>query len=314
VAVMVIQYGITKSISYIHFQLNFKVSLKRQYFQTTLVKVVSLILMIMILMLGTAETIQFYLTNGSYFWFAILSFGFYLLLFFLPWLNLRLPYQKRFNLSMMLLFNLSTGTVLLWIIALINAPNRIYLDEGGVNSRPTNFMLKVITIVLLSAFYLVSLWLLVRAEQRYQTEHLQIEGQRPVSHSESTLEVTPDVAQQALEAQLHGRPPLAAKKIAIRFSTLPTLFVLMMLLLEQLLNDGSPQLLRIAPLAVAIITGLINLLSLIFLGEHQRRVRIVALVVYTLLSLLNLAMTHPSDLPWIQHVITANTGWFRNAI
>jgi len=248
--------------------------------------------MIMILMLGTAETIQFYLTNGSYFWFAILSFGFYLLLFFLPWLNLKLPYQKRFNLPSMLLFNLSTGTVLLWIIALINAPNRIYLDEGGVSSRPTNFMFKVATIVLLSAFYLVSLGLLVLAEQRYQNEHLQIQGQRPVSHSESTVDATHDVAQQALETQLRGRLQLAAKKTAICFSTLPTLFVLMMLLLEQLLNDGSPQLLRIASLAVAIITGLINLLSLFFLGEHQRRVRIVALVVYTLLSLLNLAMTH----------------------
>ncbi|MFC6293815.1 hypothetical protein ACFQH1_01000 [Lactiplantibacillus daoliensis] len=248
--------------------------------------------MIIILMLGTAETIQFYLTNGSYFWFAILSFGFYLLLFFLPWLNLRLPYQKQFNLPLILLFNLSTGTVLLWIIALVNAPNRIYSDEGGVSSRPTNFMLKVITIVLLSAFYLVSLWLLVRAERRYQAERSQIEGQRPVPHSESAVGAMHDTAEQALKKQWHGRQPVAAKKIAIRFSMLPTLFVLMMLLLEQLLNDGSPQLLKVASLAVAIITSLIGLLSLIFLGEYQRRGQIIAVVVYTLLSLLNLSTMH----------------------
>ena len=62
-----------------------------------------------ILALGTAQVAKFYLLSGAYFWIVYLSFGLYLFVFLLPWLNLILPYRRNFHSKSMFLFNMSTG-------------------------------------------------------------------------------------------------------------------------------------------------------------------------------------------------------------
>jgi len=168
VGTAVCQYFITQLVSELSWHVDQGkglARLKRKGYQTPLTRILVPIATVLILTLGSWQMAEFYLFNGGYFWLALLSFGLYLFLFIAPWINLILPYKKRFSLSFQILFNESTGTILLWFISLICSSNRLYLDEGGVSSRPANMPLKIITIILLGLYYLSSVGLMALASQ-----------------------------------------------------------------------------------------------------------------------------------------------------
>lgn len=168
VGTAVCQYFITQLVGELSWHIDRGKSLatlKHKGYQTPIIRVLVPIVTVIILTLGSWQMAEFYLFNGGYFWLALLSFGLYLFLFISPWINLILPYKKRFSLSFQILFNESTGTILLWFISLICSSNRLYLDEGGVSSRPANMPLKIITIILLGLYYLSSVGLMALAAQ-----------------------------------------------------------------------------------------------------------------------------------------------------
>ncbi|MBO0462812.1 hypothetical protein JZO83_13800 [Enterococcus sp. DIV1298c] len=235
-----------------------------------------------ILALGTAQVAQFYLLSGAYFWFVYLSFGLYLLVFLLPWLNLLLPYQKNLKSKSMFFFNMSTGTVLLWIIVLINSPAIIYLDEGSVNSRPANVPLKFVTIGLLIIYYILSLIFMILANHIYI-----LDEERTVV---SLYRIVKDI--KILKVSNWTKGGLGYQKSAVVISIIPTIFLLLVLSIENLVKyDSIMHFIDNILLFATIITIVGGLISLLFLGNHNKWIKLTSLIAYTVVVLFNLMIT-----------------------
>lgn len=131
-------------------------------------KTVTILVSVAMLFLGTWQVIRYFLFNGPYLWFIILSLGLYLILFILPWITLVLPFKKKFKTSSMILLNLSTGLLLVWMTALQVTSNTIYLDESGGRTTTGNPYLKTAAVIVIGLYYVFSLGMLIVANQSYK--------------------------------------------------------------------------------------------------------------------------------------------------
>lgn len=235
-----------------------------------------------ILALGTAQVAKFYLLSGAYFWIVYLSFGLYLFVFLLPWLNLILPYRRNFHSKSMFLFNMSTGTLLLWIIVLSIAPNIIYLDEAGVTSIPANVSLKLITIGLLIIYYILSVILMILAKHIYI-----LDEERTVVSLYRTLT---DI--KILKVKNRAKNRLDYQKIAVVNSTIPIIFLLIVLSIENIIKyDSNIQFVDNILVIATIVTIIGGFISTLFLGNHNKWIKLTSLVVYTIVLCFNLMIT-----------------------
>ncbi|MGG5318264.1 hypothetical protein [Enterococcus sp. AZ072] len=296
IGVSVIQWGITRVLHGIIIKTNMYDMLwriKEKLYLKRSTNIIVTVCTVAILVLGTAQTAQFYLVNGAYFWFAILSFGLYLFLFIVPWLNLILPYRKKFKLISILLFNMSTGTLLLWIIALINSSNVIYLDEGGVSSRPANIPLKVVTIGLLIVYYVLSEILMVLADHVYLVNNEKTITKpviKPVKLLRSNLHrIKTNKSTIAVKNWIKDR--LNSKNMVVLVAMFPAMFILIVLLIEKIAKYDSIPSLNTILLSVTIVTIVDGLISLLFLANHQKWTKRISLAIYTIISLINLLIT-----------------------
>jgi hypothetical protein len=256
---------------------------------------------IAILILGTAQTAQFYLVSGAYFWLVLLSLGLYLFIFLVPWLNLILPYQKKFKLKSMLLFNMSTGTLLLWIIALINSPSIIYLDEGGVNSRPANVPLKLVAIGLLIIYYVLSLVLMISANDIYITNKKKLVVKSVVKPIEKLVSsifspIYSFLYRVAKDKRIIGvknwiKSRLNHKNIAVLVSIIPTIFILIVLSIEKVAKYDNIPFQNTILLSVTVVTIFGGLISVLFLGNHKKWIKRTSLFFYTSILIINLLIT-----------------------
>ncbi|ANK58914.1 hypothetical protein [Loigolactobacillus backii] len=109
------------------------------------------------------ETADFYLMNGSYFWFAILTVGLYLIPFGIPFFQVALPFTaikyRKWIVILLLIVNVLHGIAILQY----NLPYT-YTDEGGVGKAVVNQALRWIGVAssgiltLVDAIYLGHDW------------------------------------------------------------------------------------------------------------------------------------------------------------
>ncbi|ETY75293.1 hypothetical protein [Lactiplantibacillus fabifermentans] len=231
-------------------------------------------LAVIILGLGTGQATQFYLFNGAYFWVAILSAGLYGLLFILPWLTLLLGYRHSYNLVGLLAVNLGTGTVAVWIGLLLTAGNKLFDDEGGVSYHMANVPLKKVTIGLLVGYYVVALLGLVVVSNQYwaqrraaQPAKLQVVGQ-------------------------HRPGRLTPAHTALVVASGPLIFIAAMQLVDNIIGASMFKLLTSILFIPATLTLVISLISWGFLRSSRQGVRVVSLISYTILSIINLLGTY----------------------
>lgn len=142
--------------------------LKAKINKNNTTKVITFLILLGILLLTTQQVLQYYLFSGPYLWLLILSLGTYIILFLLPWVNLVLPFRKNIKTPFMLFSNSGTGMIIVWIFALINTENKIYLDESGGNFKMGNPYLSGAAVGLLVFYYLFSLGMLIVANQSYK--------------------------------------------------------------------------------------------------------------------------------------------------
>ncbi len=91
------------------------------------------------------ESGYLYLMNGAMFWFAILSFGLYILFFLLPYSGIFIV-QKKWSSKFGLIFIIVLILLHTGMIALYTDPY-IYLDEGGVSKAKFNQLFRWISII-----------------------------------------------------------------------------------------------------------------------------------------------------------------------
>ncbi|UDM48231.1 hypothetical protein LIT97_13725 (plasmid) [Enterococcus faecalis] len=111
-------------------------------------KVIYSILLIVAISFLVIQSVQFYLTNGGYFWLALLTFGIYLLQFIFPYFSLLVFWKPNSFIS-----KIGVGYLAVWSILIFKADNIIYLDEGGVSSRIADHNLKIGAIIIGIALY-----------------------------------------------------------------------------------------------------------------------------------------------------------------
>ena len=265
IGVSVIQWGITRVLHGIIIKTNMYDMLwriKEKLYLKRSTNIIVTVCTVAILVLGTAQTAQFYLVNGAYFW-------------------------------SILLFNMSTGTLLLWIIALINSSNVIYLDEGGVSSRPANIPLKVVTIGLLIVYYVLSEILMVLADHVYLVNNEKTIT-KPVIKSVKSLRsnlhrIETNKRMIAVKNWIKDR--LNSKNMVLLVAMFPAMFILIVLLIEKIAKYDSIPSLNTILLSVTIVTIVDGLISLLFLANHQKWTKRISLAIYTIISLINLLIT-----------------------
>ncbi|WP_407880615.1 hypothetical protein [Furfurilactobacillus entadae] len=113
---------------------------------------------------GMDQMGRFYLFNGAYFWYVLLSFGLYLLLFIVPLGAVSLSFQTASTLKRQAGLNYCViGFTLLWVVMLaMKTDPFVYLDEGGVAKKSVNLVWKNLALAgmivnfILQASYLLS--------------------------------------------------------------------------------------------------------------------------------------------------------------
>ncbi|MGJ8730976.1 hypothetical protein ACRW9N_10955 [Listeria aquatica] len=106
---------------------------------------VRLVLVFILTTVLVYESAHLYLMNGGMFWFAILSFGLYLLFFLLPYGGLFVIQKKRRS-KFWLIFILVLVLLHTAIIALYTDPY-IYLDEGGISKAKFSQLFRWLAII-----------------------------------------------------------------------------------------------------------------------------------------------------------------------
>lgn len=249
-------------------------------------QIVALLGSVLCLGLGTQQVAMYFL-SGAYFWLVLFSFGGYLLLFIIPWFNLILLFKQRVTTVGSAFFYLSTGLLLVAIVALAKTKNVIYTTESGSYPVPTNGTVKVITIVLLVVYYLFCLSLLIVVESENETKKIKRLSYRgsPILHKSLALfrNAFANEPFKSLEKR-------NATKLSLILAFLPIIFVFVMFLVVKVFH--SKFYMAELTLFCGISPILIGGISLLFLKNTPNILKGLSLVLYTLLGLLNLFWTY----------------------
>jgi hypothetical protein len=198
-----------------------------------------------------SQAVQFYLFNGSFFWFALFSFGIYLLYFLFPYLSLLIFWQPTTFLS-----KIGIGFLGVWTIFISYASPIIYLDEGGVSYREANIQLKILSVILGVALYLyltLTQTLLVRSEVAQRTTSINSEITVLNNLKKYTISLFKSIGSVFKEGWFSS-----LIIIVIAFS--PMLFVFLGWELKVVLTDSLPFLFGFS--FVVLLLSLSNLLSI----------------------------------------------------
>lgn len=103
------------------------------------------IYMLLSLIIGIYEALRIFLFSGAYFWYAILSFGLYIVLFIIPIGSILLINQNKINPNpkMISVFHFVGWITLFWAFALLFYSHPfVYTDEGGIGKEEISMIFK----------------------------------------------------------------------------------------------------------------------------------------------------------------------------
>lgn len=129
----------------------------KMYNLKRIMKILSIIISILAMPLLVYEVALHYVFNGALVFFVFITFGLILAVIMLPLANIFLMFKAPSSVTGKVFYSITTFSVWFYTTLVAAAPNRIYTDEGGVNSVATNDTLRWLTVILSLLVFIISI-------------------------------------------------------------------------------------------------------------------------------------------------------------